>query len=93
MVSILTAPDLRMVGIGLADLRGAFGLSSDEGSWLGTAPQVLVAPRVGWMIAVVGVRRASNANLGMGLLAGMVQREANVQAYIDGFWVHFRLRS
>jgi DHA2 family multidrug resistance protein len=60
MASILTALDLRMFGIGLADLRGAFGLNSDEGSWLGTfatAPQVLVAPCVGWMIAVFGVRR------------------------------------
>jgi DHA2 family multidrug resistance protein len=60
MASILTAFDLRMVGIGLADLRGAFGLSSDEGSWLGTfatAPQILVAPCVGWMIVVFGVRR------------------------------------
>lgn len=60
MASILTAFDLRMFGIGLADLRGAFGLSSDEGSWLGTfatAPQILLAPCVGWMIAVFGVRR------------------------------------
>jgi DHA2 family multidrug resistance protein len=26
---------------------------------------------------------------GIGVLAGLVQREANVQAYIDGFWVAF----
>jgi DHA2 family multidrug resistance protein len=60
LASILTAFDLRMIGTGLADLRGAFGLTLDEGAWLGTfaaAPQILVAPCVGWLIAVFGVKR------------------------------------
>ncbi|MBB6305481.1 MFS transporter [Rhizobium leucaenae] len=60
MSSILTAFDVRTASIGLSDLRGAFGLSFDEGSWLATfatAPQILVAPSVGWLIAVFGVKR------------------------------------
>ncbi|WP_281408124.1 MFS transporter [Rhizobium sp. P32RR-XVIII] len=60
MASILTAFDVRTASIGLADLRGAFGLSFDEGAWLSTfatAPQVLVAPSIGWLIAVFGVKR------------------------------------
>jgi len=60
MASILTAFDVRTASIGLPDLRGAFGLSFDEGSWLSTfatAPQILVAPCVGWLIAVFGVKR------------------------------------
>lgn len=60
MASILAAFDVRTVSVGLADLRGVFGLSFDEGSWLGTfatAPQILVAPSVAWLIAVLGVKR------------------------------------
>ncbi|MRG57764.1 MFS transporter [Phyllobacterium sp. SYP-B3895] len=60
MAAFLTAFDVRAVSVGLPDLRGAFGLSFDEGSWLSTfatAPQILVAPCVGWLIAVFGVRR------------------------------------
>jgi len=51
MASILTAFDVRTAGIGLSDLRGAFGLGFDEGAWLSTfatAPQILVAPSIGW---------------------------------------------
>jgi DHA2 family multidrug resistance protein len=60
MAAILTALDLRTASVGLPDLRGAFGLSFDEGSWLGTfatAPQVLVAPCVAWLVVVFGVKR------------------------------------
>ncbi|OWV98903.1 arabinose transporter permease [Rhizobium sp. R72] len=60
MASILTAFDVRTASIGLADLRGAFGLSFDEGAWLSTfatAPQILVAPSIGWLIAVFGVKK------------------------------------
>jgi len=60
MASILTAFDVRAAGIGLSDLRGAFGLGFDEGAWLSTfstAPQILVAPSIGWLIAVFGVKR------------------------------------
>ncbi|NKK91106.1 MFS transporter [Rhizobium leguminosarum bv. viciae] len=50
----------RLFGLGLGDLRGVFGLSFDEGSWLSTlatAPQLLVAPAVPWLAATFGVRR------------------------------------
>lgn len=60
MASILTAFDVRTASIGLADLRGAFGLSFDEGAWLSTfatAPQILVAPSIGWLIGVFGVKK------------------------------------
>jgi DHA2 family multidrug resistance protein len=60
MAAILTALDLRTTSVGLPDLRGAFGLSFDEGSWLATfatAPQVLVAPCIAWLVTVFGVKR------------------------------------
>lgn len=50
----------RMFGIGLVDLRGAFGLGVDEGAWLSTlatAPQILCAPAVAWLVAAFGIRR------------------------------------
>ncbi|NSZ60021.1 MFS transporter (plasmid) [Agrobacterium tumefaciens] len=50
----------RLFGIGLVDLRGAFGLGFDEGSWLSTlatAPQMVFAPAVAWLAAAFGIRR------------------------------------
>ncbi len=50
----------RLFGIGLVDLRGAFGLGFDEGAWLSTlatAPQIVFAPAVAWLAAVFGIRR------------------------------------
>ena len=49
----------RFIGMGLPDLRGAFGLSVDEASWLATvanAPQILTAPAVPWLVMVFGIR-------------------------------------
>lgn len=60
MASILTAFDVRTASVGLPDLRGAFGLSFDQGAWLSTfatAPQILVAPSIGWLIEAFGVKR------------------------------------
>jgi DHA2 family multidrug resistance protein len=50
----------RVFSMGLADLRGGFGLGFDEGAWLNTAataPQILIAPAVAWLATVFGVRR------------------------------------
>ncbi|MDE1157333.1 MAG: MFS transporter [Neorhizobium sp.] len=50
----------RLFGLGLTDLKAAFGLSFDEGAWLNTfanAPQLFVAPAVGWLVATFGIRR------------------------------------
>jgi len=50
----------RLFGIGLVDLRGAFGLGFDEGAWLSTlatAPQIVLAPTVTWLVATFGIRR------------------------------------
>jgi DHA2 family multidrug resistance protein len=59
--SLLTTFDGRLFTVGLPDLRGAFGLGFDEGSWLSTAvtaPQILLAPAVVWLVTVFGLRRA-----------------------------------
>lgn len=50
----------RLFGLGLVDLRGAFGLGVDEASWLSTlatAPQIVLAPAVAWLAAAYGIRR------------------------------------
>src|ERR1700722_16876194 len=52
--------DTRLFSIGLPDLRGAFGLSFDEGAWLSTVAigsQIFVAPAIAWLATVFGVRR------------------------------------
>jgi MFS transporter, DHA2 family, multidrug resistance protein len=52
--------DTRLFSIALPDLRGAFGLSFDEGAWLSTVAtgsQILVAPAIAWLATVFGVRR------------------------------------
>lgn len=52
--------DTRLFGVGLPDLRAAFGLTFDEGAWLNTvatAPQIILAPAVVWLATVFGLRR------------------------------------
>lgn len=52
--------DSRIFSIGLPDLKGAFGLSFDEGAWLSTAStasQILIAPAVAWLATAFGLRR------------------------------------
>lgn len=59
MGCFLASYHTRFIGIGLPDLRGAFGLSVDEASWLATianAPQILTAPAVPWLVMVFGIR-------------------------------------
>lgn len=58
--SFLVGFDTRLFTIGLPDLRGAYGLSYDQGAWLNTfatAPQILIAPAVAWLAATFSVRR------------------------------------
>src|ERR1700709_541246 len=58
--SFLANFDSRLASVGLADLRGAFSLSFDEGAWLSTAgigSQIFIAPAVAWLSAGVGLRR------------------------------------
>ncbi|MCB4770691.1 MFS transporter [Ancylobacter sp. Lp-2] len=58
--SFLVGFDTRLFSIGLPDLRGAFGLSFDQGAWLSTiatAPQIFIAPAVAWLAATFGVGR------------------------------------
>jgi DHA2 family multidrug resistance protein len=50
----------RFFAIGLADIKGALGLSFDEGAWLntaGTASQIMIAPAVAWLASTVVIRR------------------------------------
>jgi DHA2 family multidrug resistance protein len=52
--------DSRLFTIGLPDLKGAFGLSFDEGAWLSTAAtasQIMIAPAVAWLATAFGLRR------------------------------------
>jgi DHA2 family multidrug resistance protein len=52
--------DTRLFSVALPDLRGAFGLSFDEGAWLSTAStasQIFIAPAVAWMATAFGLRR------------------------------------
>jgi DHA2 family multidrug resistance protein len=52
--------DSRLFTIGLPDLKGAFGLSFDEGAWLSTsatASQIMIAPAVAWLATAFGLRR------------------------------------
>ena len=49
----------KFIGAGLLDLKGAFGLSVDEASWLSTvanAPQILSAPAVPFLAMALGIR-------------------------------------
>ncbi|SEI23359.1 Major Facilitator Superfamily protein [Tardiphaga sp. OK245] len=58
--SFLVGFQTRLFSIGLADLKGHFSLSFDEGAWLSTAanaPQILIAPAVVWLAVTFGVRR------------------------------------
>src|SRR6201995_5985018 len=52
--------DSRLFTIGLPDLKGALGLSFDEGAWLSTAAtasQIAIAPAVAWLATAFGLRR------------------------------------
>jgi DHA2 family multidrug resistance protein len=52
--------DSRLFTIGLPDLKGAFGLSFDQGAWLSTAAtasQIAIAPAVAWLATAFGLRR------------------------------------
>lgn len=58
--TFMTSLFTRDFGISLADLRGAYGLSVDEGAWLNTitnASQLLSAPAVPLLVVMFGARR------------------------------------
>lgn len=58
--SYLANFDTRLTSVGLADLRGGFSLSFDEGAWLSTATigaQIFIAPMVAWLFTGIGLRR------------------------------------
>jgi DHA2 family multidrug resistance protein len=58
--TVMTSLFTRDFGIAIADIRGAFGLSVDEGAWLNTAlnaAQLLSAPLVPLLVMIFGPRR------------------------------------
>jgi DHA2 family multidrug resistance protein len=58
--TLMTSLFTRDFGISLADIRGAYGLSVDEGSWLNSltnASQLLSAPCVPLFVVMFGARR------------------------------------
>jgi DHA2 family multidrug resistance protein len=60
LASFVVGLDTRVFAVGLLDLRGPFGLSADQASWLNTianAPQILVSSAVAWWATVFGIRR------------------------------------
>jgi DHA2 family multidrug resistance protein len=60
MGAFLANFDSRLFTIALPDLKGALGLSFDEGAWLSTAAtasQIMIAPAVAWLATAFGLRR------------------------------------
>ncbi|MEN3930401.1 MFS transporter [Microvirga sp. W0021] len=60
VAAFMTTSLLRAVTLSIADLRGIYGLTYDEGAWLTSAisvPQLLVAPVVPYLSAALGPRR------------------------------------
>jgi DHA2 family multidrug resistance protein len=58
--TFMTSLFTRDFGISLADIRGAYGLSVDQGAWLSTvtnAAQLLSAPAVPLLVVMFGARR------------------------------------
>jgi DHA2 family multidrug resistance protein len=58
--SYLANFDGRLISAGLADLKGGFSLSFDEGAWFSTATigaQIFIAPMVAWLFTGIGLRR------------------------------------
>ena len=63
--------DIQITNSSLANIEGALGASSDEGSWVSTAylmAEILVIPLTGWLSSVIGMRRylATNTILFVG---------------------------
>ncbi|MFC4254118.1 MFS transporter [Altererythrobacter xixiisoli] len=57
--ALMTSLFTRSFGIALADIRGAYGLSIDEGAWLSTitnAAQLITAPAIPMAVAIFGPR-------------------------------------
>lgn len=58
--TFMTSLHTRFISQGLADLRGVYSLTFDEGAWLNTAlnaPQLLLAPVIPFLVMVLGTRR------------------------------------
>src|SRR5271165_2818931 len=57
--------DIQITNSSLADIQGALGASTDEGSWISTAylmAEIIVIPLTGWLSSVIGLRRYLAAN-------------------------------
>lgn len=60
LAAVMSTFHTRLLSTALPDLRGVWGLSVDEGSVLytaATAPQLLVAPVLPWLLTAYGFRR------------------------------------
>ncbi|MDB5836438.1 MAG: transporter [Caballeronia sp.] len=58
--TIISTFTSRLTSLGLADLRGALGISFDQGAWINTAfnaGQMFIGPIAVWAAFVTGVRR------------------------------------
>src|ERR1700761_5641517 len=60
LAAFLANFDTRLFSVALADIRGGYSLSFDEGAWLSTvssASQIAIAPAVAWLATAFGLRR------------------------------------
>lgn len=60
LAAAMTTFYTRLLSTSMPDLRGVWGLTFDEGSMLytaATAPQLLIAPALPWLLTVFGFRR------------------------------------
>ncbi|KQQ34041.1 disulfide bond formation protein DsbA [Methylobacterium sp. Leaf125] len=57
--------DIQITNASLADIQGALGASTEEGSWISTAylmAEIIVIPLTGWLSSVIGLRRYLSVN-------------------------------
>ncbi|POR41279.1 DHA2 family efflux MFS transporter permease subunit [Methylobacterium sp. V23] len=57
--------DIQITNASLADIQGALGASTEEGSWISTAylmAEIIVIPLTGWFSSVIGLRRYLSVN-------------------------------
>jgi DHA2 family multidrug resistance protein len=57
--------DIQITNSSLADIQGAVGASTEEGSWISTGylmAEIIVIPLTGWLGGVFGLRRYLSAN-------------------------------
>ena len=74
LASLLSNVNTRVDTFSVADLRGAFGFNTDEGSWVTAAynvAQIAIVPVTPWLASIVSPRRAIAAAVALQTLASV----------------------